>query len=121
MYKLMDSFVNKVDVVKDLGVICDNELNFRSHIDNMINRASSMLGFVKRWAKEFSNPYVTKILYTSYVRLILEYACQVSYELRIRRIETIQRKFIRFALRGLGWVDSIHLPPYNDRLKLINL
>lgn len=79
---------------------------------------------MKRWSKEFSNPYVTKSLYITIVRPLLEYASQVwspYYETHINRIEAVQRRFIRFALRGLPWVDSYNLPPYRDRLKLINL
>lgn len=37
------------------------------------------------------------------------------------RIEAVQRRFIRFALRGLLWSDVNNLPPYVDRLKLLNV
>lgn len=33
----------------------------------------------------------------------------------------IIKRFTRFALRHLGWADPIRLPPYVDRLKLLNL
>ena len=116
--------VSRVTLFRDLGVTCDRELNFRSHIDSIISRANSLLGFVKRWSKEFSNPYVTKALFMTFVRPVLEYASQVwsPYHLVHRhRIQAIQRRFIRFALRGLGWADTHNLPPYGDLLKLINL
>lgn len=116
--------ISRVMLIRDLGVICDSELNFRSHIDGIISRANSMLGFVKRWSKEFSNPYVTKALFTTFVRPLLEYASQVwspYHMVHVKRIEAVQRRFIRFALRGLGWADPHNLPPYEDRLKLIRL
>lgn len=123
-YSICGQLVPSVSSLRDLGVLCDRELNFRAHIDSIIRRANSMLGYVKRWSKEFSNPYVTKSLYVTFVRPILEYASQVwspYYETHSLRIEAVQRRFIRFALRGLDWVDSYNLPPYVDRLKLINL
>lgn len=83
-----------------------------------------MLGFVKRWSKEFSNPYVTKALYVTFVRPILEYASQVwspYHKVHSKRIEAVQGRFILFALRGLGWADAHNLPHYRDRLKLIDL
>lgn len=116
--------MNKVDSFVDLGITCDSKLNFGLHVDFMVNRANSMLGFVKRWSKEFSDPYITKTLYMTFVRPILEYASQVwspYHDVHINRIESVQRKFLRFALRGLGWIDPFNLPPYHDRLKLINL
>lgn len=124
VYKLNNTCLTKIDFVKDLGVICDSQLNFGLHIDHMVNKANSVMGFIKRWSKEFSDPYITKVLYLSFVRPIVEYACQVwsPYKgIHINRIESVQKKFLRFALRGLGWVDPYNLPPYYDRLKLINL
>lgn len=116
--------VGRVSLIRDLGVLCDRELDFRPHIDSILCKANSALGFVKRWSKEFSNPYVTKSLFVTFVRPLLEYASQVwspYHKVHIMRIEAVQRRFIRFALRGLGWADIYNLPPYEDRLKLINL
>lgn len=123
-YFINNETVTVVDSLCDLGILCDKELNFRSHITTSINRANSALGFVKRWSKEFSDPYVTKSLYLTFVRPLLEYASQVwspCYNTHSLRIEAVQRRFLRFALRGLPWLDSFHLPPYADRLQLINL
>lgn len=123
-YFFNDMPIRRVKLFRDLGISCDTELNFRSHIDGIISRANSMLGFVKRWSKEFSNPYVTKTLFMTFVRPVLEYASQVwspYHMVHSQRIESVQRRFIRFALRGLGWADIHNLPPYGDRLKLINL
>ena len=36
-----------------------------------IGKAPAVLGFVKRWAREFIDPYTTKLLYISLVRPIL--------------------------------------------------
>jgi len=55
----------------------------------------SVLGFIKRWSKEFDEPYTTKLLFTSLVRPILEYCCSVwspQYQVHIDRIESVQKK-----------------------------
>ena len=36
-------------------------------------------------------------------------------------LESVQKQFLIFALRGLGWNQSLLLPPYTSRLKLISL
>ena len=113
-----------VDSFKDLGVIMDPKLRFNIHINNMINKGASMLGFIKRWAKDFNDPYTTKLLFTSLVRPILEYASVVwnpQYETYVTKIESIQKQFLLFALRNFYWDTSINLPSYSSRLKLINL
>lgn len=123
-YHLNGTLVERVNKIRDLGVICDSELNFRLHFDNIVSRANSVLGFVKRWAREFSDPFVTRSLYTTLVRPILEYASQVwspYHAVHINRIEAVQKRFVRFALRDLGWADPLRLPPYEDRLRIIKL
>jgi hypothetical protein len=58
------------------------------------------------------------------VRPKLEYASCVwrpFYGARIDIIERVQKKFVRYALRGLGWTDMFSLPPYVDRCVFIRL
>jgi hypothetical protein len=84
----------------------------------------SMLGFLKRFGREFSDPYVLKIIYCCFVRSVLEYGSSIwspNFEVHKGRIESVQRKFLRFALRNLGWADLLNLPAYRDRGMLLNL
>jgi hypothetical protein len=37
------------------------------------------------------------------------------------RIERVQKKFVSYALRGLGWTDMFDLSPYVDRCAFIRL
>jgi hypothetical protein len=58
------------------------------------------------------------------VRPKFEYASCVwrpFYGAYIDRIEFVQKKFVRYALRGLGWTDMCNLPPYVERSALIRL
>jgi hypothetical protein len=43
------------------------------------------------------------------------------YDARVDRVERMQMRFIRYALRGLGWTDMHDLPPYEDRCALLHL
>mgnify|MGYP002738819536 CR=1 FL=1 len=116
--------ISRVETIKDLGVVFDPKLKFHLHIEHISHRASSMLGFVKRWGKEFRDPYITKLLYTSLVRSILEYASVVwhpHYNIHIDLLESVQKQFLLFALRHLFSGPMTDLPPYEARLKLIDL
>lgn len=93
------------------------------HYNAITHRAGNMLNFIKRFSYHFQDPYTLKTLYVSYVRSILEYCCVVwspytkKYE---ERIESIQRQFLLYALRNLGW-SVMPLPSYESRCLLINL
>ena len=122
-YKICDNPLEIVTSFEDLGVLLDPKLKFNIHINKIVNKSASVLGLMKRYAKEFNDPYITKLLYTSLVRPILEYASIVwcpRYDCYCIAIESIQKQFLLFCLRGLGW-DYTNLPSYKSRLKLINL
>lgn len=123
-YTFFNEGVNRVNHVKDLGIRFDSKLDFSTHISFITSKGSLVLGFIKRWSKEFNNTLITKHLYISLVRPLLEYASQVwspNYSSHIGRIESVQRRFVRFALRPLPWDDPVILPSYECRLKLLNL
>jgi hypothetical protein len=43
------------------------------------------------------------------------------YDVRVDKVERVQRQFIRYALRGLGWMDTYDLPSYGHRRALMRL
>lgn len=124
VYLLNGIRLERVNSFVDLGVLLDMKMNFNSHIITMVNKAYGVLGFIKRWAKEFSDPYVTKQLYTSLVRPILEYGSVVwdpHYNYNINMIESVQKQFLLFSLRTFRWDPGYVLPSYESRLSLIKL
>jgi hypothetical protein len=95
--------LDSVDSICDLGVVLGSKLNFTSHIDSLIVKASRMLGYIRRVGKEFRDPYTLKTLYNSFVRFHLDYASVVwNPYYGVQRIEATQKKFLKFALRTLG-------------------
>lgn len=123
-YKLNGQNLERCESFSDLGVLFDRKLSFTPHIENIISKAFSRLGMIKRWAKELNDPYVTKSLYVGLVRSILEFSCQVwnpFYNIHIKRIESVQKQFLLFALKNLNWNDQLRLPPYKHRLLLLNM
>ena len=104
-YHINSDILNRVTTTNDLGIIMDSKLSFKQHIDKIVNNGKRMLGFMKRRAKEFNDPYVTKALYTSLVRPNLEYASIVWNgsvgEISNKKIESIQKQFLLFVLKDL--------------------
>ena len=70
------------------------------------------------------SPFTTKSLYISSVRPILEYCSVVwcpNYVTYKDIVESVQKQFLLFALRGLQWNSRFDLPRYEHRLNLIHL
>ena len=101
---------------KDLGVLFDDALTFRSHISAQTKKATKILGIIRR---SFINitPQNFKKLYTSLVRPHLEYGSSVWHphlKRDITAIEKIQRK-------GTKFIPSLRHLPYPDRLRQLHL
>lgn len=123
-YNINGQELERVDKVKDLGVLLDYRLTFKLHYATIIDKANRQLGFILKITKEFNDPMCLRSLYCSLVRSILEFASIVwsPYEaVWITRIEAVQRKFVRHALRDLPWRDPLNLPPYDHRCRLLGL
>lgn len=116
--------LHRTNVMKDLGVLLDSELNFREHYSYILAKANRNLGFIFRISNEFRDPYCLRSLYYSLVRSILESSAIVwcpYHNVWIERIEKVQSKFIRYALRFLPWRNREQLPPYESRCQLLGM
>ena len=74
-YQLNGNILNNTDSALDLGVYLDRKLTFKCHIDYVISRVNSILGFIYRESRELTDPYCIRSLFFALVRSILKYAC----------------------------------------------
>ena len=94
VYTINGLVIERVEQIKDLGVILDQHLSFGNHIDYIITKAKSRLAWVRRFSSEFNDPWVIKSLFMTFVVPILEYASQIwspSLLYQIKGIESIQK------------------------------
>lgn len=106
--------IERVEVIRDLGILLDSGMSFSNHIDNIVKRSYQSLGFVIRTCKPFTTIMSLKIIYYAYIRSILEYACQIwcpFYAIHKNRIENIQRKFVRYLNYKFNATSNAH---YSD-------
>lgn len=124
VYHINNLDIEKVYEIKDLGIILDEKLSFKNHIDYVTNKAKSRLAWVKHFAKEFNDPWVLKKLFNTYVLPIIEYGIIVWFPKQlylISKIESVQKQFLLYALRSLKWNDKFNLPSYRSRLLLLQM
>lgn len=88
-YTSCNTPLNKVNSVLDLGIFVDCKLCLDLHIENIVNKAYKMQGFIMRSTHDFKRTSSYLCLYKSLVRL--EYAVSIwnPYE------ENVQRRFLR--------------------------
>lgn len=113
---------SRVSLLKDLGIYFDSALTFKDHINYIVSKSNSQLGFLKRNTKMFLNLRAITALFGSLVRSHLEYVSFVwspFYEVGINRIEKIQKRFTRFALRNNFSFDN--MPPYESRCNILGI
>ena len=123
-YQVDGVTLTRVNHVTDLGVQLDSKLTFDLQRSTIISKATQQLGFISKVAKDFSEPHCWKPLYCELVRPLLENASVVWHPYQITwslRIERVQKRFIRLAMRDLPWRDPYNLPPYPERCRLLGL
>jgi hypothetical protein len=95
-YKINNIIINRVDSIRDLGVLFSSNLSFTSNINIVINKAFKMLGFILRNTKEFKNIQVLKTLYCSLVRSNLEFGSLIwSQNSTVQLVDNVQYKFLK--------------------------
>lgn len=96
-YVIQTDLLERMNRIKDLGVVFDSTLHFSSHVDHIVNAALRTLGSACRITKEFINPCTFLILYSALCRPQLEYASVVWNGIcatNSSKIERVQNKFL---------------------------
>ena len=83
-YQLYGKVLRETSSEKDLGVIVDKDMKFKSQVAAQTKKANNTLGMIKR-NFECVNQEIFQILYSTLVRPNLEYAVQVWEPLPKRR------------------------------------
>ena len=104
--------------VEDLGVTMCNDYKFESHIDQIVKKSRSQIGWMMR-VFETREERCLLTLFKSLILPHLEYCCQLWSPKTIgliRKIESVQRNFT-FRIRGLQqknyWQRLQHLKLYS--------
>jgi len=97
--------IQRVQEMRDLGVILDEKLNFAAHVDGVLKKANRALGLLMRSFQTGKNgrslydinPKSIISTYCANVRSILEYGCVIwggAANTHLKRTEKVQHKFL---------------------------
>lgn len=118
--------IESVDEIKYLGVIIDNKLKFKSHIEYITKKVASKVGFFKRIRKRVTILTAVNI-YNTIVKPHFEYCSTLLYLCNVESIERLQKlqnramrtillcdRFtsVKLMLNALKWINV------KDRIEL---
>ena len=108
-YELNGQILQKVSENPYLGLMIQDNLKWRSHINQIASSADRTLGFIRRNLRN-CDEHFKATAYISLVRSVLEYSSTVwdPYEDEdIKRLEKIQRKAARFVKKDYRNTSSV--------------
>ena len=108
--------LEKITAEKDLGVTIDDKLDFRTHIQNSINKANSILGLIRR-SFTYIDETIFKQLFKALVRPHLEYAASAWNPYKIKDIQNLEKVQRRATKLIPGYKELT----CNQRLRKLNL
>lgn len=118
--------IERVEEMRDLGVIMDTKLSFTSHMEYVKRKADNKLAFVKRECYKTFKLDNAKLLYSSLVRSHLEFASTIwspFHQTHRDRVESTQKQAVMFMHNDYKNREENNyvLAPYNDRSHELNL
>ena len=128
-YNLNGHVLERVNDIKDLGVTVTQDLNWSTHIENILCKANKVSGLIKRTLGHNATQEAKKQLYLSMVRSNVEYCSQIwsgTYRSNVIKIEQLQRSATRYILdyQDLDYkerLQTLHILPLTYRREVLDV
>ena len=123
-YTMGNAMLDYVESEKDLGVVMNRTLNFTEHATSLFNKANQRFGILKRTCHFVHNKNKKRALYLAMVRSIFEHCPTVwrpSSNTVISRLESIQKRAIKWINEEFGWSYSSNDLLYHAHCKQLNI
>ena len=124
-YSIDDANFERVDKVKDLGIIFDSILTFAPHIEYIISKSTKMLGFVKRVTTDFRDINCILYLYKTLILTNMTYCSQIwsrFTNIMINKLESVQHiLLLRYVVFKMHRPSRRFEHNYSEILEICNL
>ena len=123
-YIMGDHNIERVEEIRDLGILIDRRFYFGHHIEQLAIKCRQIIGCIKNHSNGNFTLETQRILYVAYVRSRLEFASVIwnpSTNIYKDDIESIQKQFVIYLLDSRRNATSYRLAPYEDRCRQLKL
>jgi hypothetical protein len=99
--KIEQENLELVKEFKYLGIIIDNELNFKAHMEYVTKKVGKKVGYLRRLGGKVSM-WTRIMIYNTIIKPLFEYGATVmyqSYQNEIKKLQILQNKAMRAILR----------------------
>lgn len=113
-YSINSNLLERVNNIRDLGVIFDSKMSFKYHIEYLDMKIRKKIYFIKRFSFKFKSISTFRTLYFSFVYSRLMYASTIwrPYERGlIKKIESLNTLFLRYAAFRTG--NALHFTDHD--------
>ena len=110
IYELNGTLIDYVQSQSDLGVKVNSKLTWGQHLDDLISKANSRLGLLKRTCHFSNDKRQKRAFYLAMVRSIFEHCSQVwspQYTTHILKCEIVQK-------RAIKWINGENFASYSN-------
>ena len=102
--------VDRVSSARVLGLIVQDNMNWNEHVNNVVKKAGKRLYMLRVLKRSNADTNTLITVYTTIIRPVLEYACQVWHfniqEYLREDIEKIQRRALRISLPLMSYREA---------------
>lgn len=122
IYELNGTLIDYVQSQSDLGVKINTKLTWGPHLDDLISKANSRLGLLKRTCHFSNDKRQKRAFYLAMVRSIFEHCSPVwspQYATHILKCEIVQKRAIKW-INGENFA-SYSNEKYHEELKNLNI
>lgn len=131
-YFINNRRIQTVDQIKDLGMIFDRKLTFKTHIKNVVIKLNQQIAAARRFAKEIGSRRIILNIFKQYLIPLHDYGsifwkCTIREENQIEQIQSAMTRFylhspFRFDhpnhLTNAERLDTMELQLLKDRRKI---
>lgn len=112
-------------IIKYLGLLLDEKLTWKPHIDHIIERVNKSLNFLRMTTKTWWGTDITTALlfYRAYTRSIIDYGCTLyasASETTLRKLDILQNAALRICLGAMRStpIEPLHAEALEPSLTL---
>ena len=111
---ILNKYLPFSNVIKDLGVLLDDNMTFTSHVEYVNKRLRSLVGIFYRNYRFLVGTTALRSIYFAYIQSVIDYGLPIwgfTASTKLESLEAAHRKFLKFGL-GLHMYD--HSVEYNE-------